>query len=181
MKKILLVALLLLITACHKIDPKQQKADDLVKSYIKKNISNQNKYEGLSFSRLIALRIHYWKTKEGDSLNRKIKLEEESSMQLDSQEMTLRKHAKLNWDKLKILMAKSASIGDTMVLNMNKNISMDIKFKGPLLGYKINYAYKTENNLRETIYHKITFHIDCNISKITSVKDTVIEQSDIDW
>jgi len=67
------------------------------------------------------------------------------------------------------------------VLNMNKNISMDIKFKGPLLGYKINYAYKTENNLRETIYHKITFHIDCNISKITSVKDTVIEQSDIDW
>jgi hypothetical protein len=177
-----LIISLLFITACHKIDPKQQKSENLVKVYLNKNIVNQSEYEGLSFSKLIPLKASFIKTKYGDSLDKKIKLERDSMMQLDSQESRLTINLKINQNKIESLRKKNRKIGHIWATNMNKIIYSELaSLKGPPTGYILHYAYKTENDFQETVYHKMTFHFNIYLSKITSVKDTIVDQQDIDW
>ena len=174
---------LLLCSACHNnIDPKQQKADNLVKIYLDKDITRQSEYEGLSFSKLRPSRANFLKTKYGNSLNKKTKLESDSMAQLDSQKARLTINLKLNQNKIESLEKKYIKISHTWNINMTKIINSELaSLKGPPTGYMLHYAYKTENDFHETIYHKMTFHINNALSKITSVKDTIVDQQDIDW
>lgn len=176
MKRILILALLI-ISACHNTDPKQEQAESLAKAYMNQHLS---KYEGLTFSKLIGLHTHYNQTKDGISLNQKIKLEKDSVAKLDSEESILDKNTKSNWDKIKAFRKKNLSLSDTMVKNMTKMVDLITTFKGKLQGYKLYYTYKIQDKF-EPVYHKMTFKIDTPILHITSVKDTIIKESDVSW
>jgi len=77
---------MLFISACHKIDPKQERANKLVRAYINSNhLNGQNKYETLNFGKLISMRASYLKTKDGVRLSTKMNLENDTMMKLDSQ------------------------------------------------------------------------------------------------
>ncbi len=180
MKRFLIV-IILFISACHKIDSRQKQADALINAYVSSNhINGQNKYEAITFSKLIGLRDTYINTKDGINLNREIMLGNDSIRNLDKQQETLMKETKVPRKELETVAAKEDIIFKRQVANANKMIRLS-RIKGPLQGYKLYYTYKVENNFRDPIYHKMTFKIDTSILKIISVKDTIIDANDIKW
>jgi len=184
MKKIVFVTLLF-ITACHKTDPKQQRAEQLVKIYLASHIISQDKVEKITFSHLIRLKASYLKTNEGVRSHKQILLEDDSIAKLDSTidhlGKNLPQNSSLKHDSLKKLMKEERPLDMRRARNMLRLITMVENYKGTPLGYKIAYTYKVTNNMRQDFYHEMTFNIDSTLSKITSVKDTDIEMTDIKW
>jgi hypothetical protein len=180
MKRILIIAILF-ISACHNIDPKQERAEGLAKVYINQHLK---KYKGIRLSELYNLRTSYIHTNEGLRLNQKIMLERDSIRKLDSEESPLTKNiikgAKFNSGKINSIREKKDLLSDTMIHNMAKLINLETAYKGVLKGYKLYYTYKIQDKL-EPVYHKTTFIIDTPILHITSVKDTIIDEQDVSW
>ena len=181
MKKVL-IAVILLISACHNIDDKQQKAILLVKaSYINNGTSNLANRETVTFSKLIELRNSYLNTAEGKKLDYQIKLEKDSLAWFDSLKSILIKANKFESKTFKDLSNREGATGEEWLSNMDRSVKKLTSYKGKIIGYKITYTYKVTDAFKNNIYHKAIFHLDTLITKITSVKDTVIDQADIKW
>jgi hypothetical protein len=176
MRRILIIAILF-ISACHNIDPKQERAERLAKAYMNQHLS---KYEGVTFSKLNTIRESYIHTKAGIILHDKFMRDNDNAKRLDSIDSVLDKNFKLNKDRIIALRKKSVALDDSVMSDMIKILKLKEAYKGKLQGYQLYYTYKIQDKF-EPVYHKMTFKIDTPILHITLVKDTVIEESDVSW
>jgi len=179
MKKIFFGVLFL--SACHKINPKQEQADNLIKTYVNAHLTGQNDYQTISYGKLMAMRTNYFNTTAGINLNKKITAEYDSLKSIEDQDSILLKNAKANWRKIKVLRAREFILGDRWEKSATNAVDLSVKFKGQLRGYKIYYSYKADNKLSIPTYHRLLFKFDTSLLKITSVKDTIIDASDVNW
>lgn len=164
--------LLLTITSCTSTENKQQKAEGLVKTYLKTSLNDPGSYEGVSFD---TLSVNYQEYASGDPQGRKLdtlaasyidssaNYRKLADSELHGTHMNFKKYSR--YEKLDTLFTKKSDSVENIERINGKG------YKGRIVGYAIKHTYRAKNGFGALTLSKSDFWIDSTISKVINVQD----------
>ena len=159
MKKLLLITIVIALTSCGSSN--QDKAEKLVKNYLKEKMNDPSSYESVSFSPLDSTFTKYDSTVEASKLKM---LVSQCSYQADSLKVEatyLKGQNKI--DMLNNVLAKTReAIKYDSIYNVDKE-----NYKGQFNGWVTIHSYRGSNAMGAKILVKTAFFFNPDITKIT--------------
>lgn len=169
--------LLLIFASCTHIETKQQKAENLVKAYLKTSLNDPGSYEGVSFD---TLSVSYEEYASGDPKGRKLdtlaasyidtssKYRKLADSESYSTHMDFKKYKR--YQKLDTLFSKKSDSVENIEKINGKG------YRGRIVGYAIKHTYRAKNGFGGLTLNYTDFWIDSTLTKIINVQDGNITQ-----
>jgi len=176
-KSISIIIITSVLVACEHPISRQQKAEHLVKAYLKSALNDPGSYESVSFD---TLSISYEDYASGDPIGRKLdkiaasftdtssKYKKLSESEFYSAHMDFKKYRK--YQKLDALYANKSDSVESIIKNKAKD------YKGKIDGYAIKHTYRAKNGFGALTLSYTDFWIDSSLTKIINVQDGYVRQ-----
>ena len=170
MKKILFIVSIFAISACSRLQSKQQKAEVLVKNYLKTVLNDPSSYEGIAFD---TLSTFYKSYATGDPNGRKLDTLAASFIDSSAKYSNLAKNELSTNTNIKkynhhILLSMLFQKKSDSVENIEKIKGKG--YKGNIYAYGISHTYRAKNGFGGLVINKTDFRIDSTITKVLNVE-----------
>ncbi len=166
MKKILLIAICILISACTFTKEQKRKAHKLIKDYLNKHLNDAHSYESVEFGKMDTVKSNFTQSPEYDLIEDSL-----TSVQTKISEANLNlEYPDLYNSKRERSLIKKLTKDSTFY--MAKKDSLEKNFNEKQIGWYITHTYRAKNGFGALGIHESGFTFNMACDSIIDVTDS---------